>query len=1358
MRMNIIKKYKWYLITLLLTLTVMTVFFAAMGCFSSQTILTSDMQGQTFPLLQYLKNVLNGDASFPYSFSKGLGGGMYGTMFYYLSNPLNLLVYFFDDISLFLLIAVILKISLCGLTMNIFLNHKFKENNWVIVIFSIAYALMGYNLNYYTNLMWIDGVIFAPIILIGIDRIIDGKKDWLYILTLFPAIICNYYIGYILCVFSAIYFLYNLLLKYDYKKDKKLIFSQIIHFFLITCFVGMMCAFILIPAAVELLNAQRVLTLSNSPLINWNFFDYFAPVYIGFGNINNPLNFYGFNIYCGTLMLLLVILYFCNSKISKKEKRLTAIVYLLLLLPITFNILNYLWHMFSVTVFFNYRFSFLATLFTIYIALKSYLQLEVCKKSLTITYIIMLIISSALLYLTYSAPDYYVYLNWKTITITMIFMLAYIMLLVKDKKKLAIGVLFAEIILNLGVIGYASDMSKRSDYDKYHRLYTPFVQYCEEKRCETTVGYTLNDAVYWNYRGVTTFFSTNNKNIYSFFYRINGVSGERNYFVYTYNNPVANMLLGIEYVMTGDPFNEYECVDVIEDVNIYKNNKALSLGYLVHYNAFNNLETKTTGISYLEEILNLLYGKEETYFVEIPVKKINDLTYEVTIETEFSYLYIYSGVAPSINGISKDTRELFVFTGDDYGILYNQYKGETLLLEFEDKPKEVKIYYLDQDKLDEFYSKVSQREFIIEQNTSNYIKGTVTVDEASILMLTIPYERGWTAKVNGEKVFIGNIVDTFMGIELSKGEYTIELFYVIHGLKEGIVVSVLAFVSLLLYELLRLKKKLQKNKKTKNWLKYNTLEKVAQKNKNIMIYLFVIAVISSISLILIPNINWGHDLPFHLSRISDIAYNLSTGNLGSYIYPNYLGGYGYGNPLFYPDVFLYIPATLVYLGMNLITAYKIFIFLISFFSILTMYITVKNLVQNKKAALFSATLYGLAAYRLVDVFSRAALGESIAFIFAPLVIYGIYEIIYRDYKKIYILVIGMTGLILSHIISSFIMVFLLLILCLVNVRTLIKEKMRIVYLLISALITVGLTSFFLFPMLEQMLTVDFTYETNAINLGTNAFPIWMFFIEMPYYWFRRKYFASGYGIGFSILIFLYFKNIKKKDSFLNFCFVGGIIFLLCSSKLFPWELFSPFLKYLQFPWRLYFFVTLLFCIGGGLLYTKIVKNTKTINLIIMICLLPAISICFNNSSARNIKEQKDYNIGSSEYLHARADQDFIMERGNVVTSKHDTDLSFEKEDLNLIISFENSDIDNELELPLLYYNGYQAKLNGTEIPVHLTDNGLVGVTIEKNTSGIIEVYYGGTKVQTIAKLISIVSWLLFLFYLTIVYKKRNIST
>ncbi len=535
------------------------------------------------------------------------------------------------------------------------------------------------------------------------------------------------------------------------------------------------------------------------------------------------------------------------------------------------------------------------------------------------------------------------------------------------------------------------------------------------------------------------------------------------------------------------------------------------------------------------------------------------------------------------------------------------------------------------------------------------------------------------------------------------------------------------------------------------------LDKVIEKRKNIILFLIVIAVISSITLFLIPNISRGHDLAFHLSRISAIKDNLKLGIIGGYIYPNYLGGYGYGNGLFYPDLFLYIPAFLSYLGLSTITSYKIFLLLISFCSVSTMYICVNGIGKNKKSALISSFIYGFASYRLVDMFTRAALGETLAFVFAPLVIYGMYKIIYDDYKKFYILTIGMSGLILSHLISTYLIGIVLVILCLVNIKKLFKEKKRILYLIIAALSTLCLTAYFIFPMLEQMGSGKFIFNNldETSKLLERSLPIWSIFIEFPYHVLRKLWIPTGLGIGFFVLIYYYLKEVKDNDKFTNFCFITGIIFLIFSTNLFPWNLFQKALSPIQFPWRFYFISVLLLSIGSGIMLSK--KNInieKKAKFLFIVFLIPVLTIGTLNFFEKNIKEVGEYEISFGEYMPLNANKDYILERGDIITSKYPLEHTFTRNGLKLEIEYHNNTNNNSLELPLLYYKGYKALNNEKEeLNVHQTDNGLVGVDVD-TSDGIIYVSYGGTKIQKLSKIISIMTMIIFAIYLYL--KKRGV--
>lgn len=531
-------------------------------------------------------------------------------------------------------------------------------------------------------------------------------------------------------------------------------------------------------------------------------------------------------------------------------------------------------------------------------------------------------------------------------------------------------------------------------------------------------------------------------------------------------------------------------------------------------------------------------------------------------------------------------------------------------------------------------------------------------------------------------------------------------------------------------------------------------KKIIQNKKNTIIFILILTLLASIPVFIFPGIKKGDDVYFHLSRISAISDNIKNHTLFNGIYSEYFNGYGYANGLFYPDLFLYIPAILKTLGMNIINSYKIFLILINLLSITSIYISIKGISKNKYASILGSIIYAFAPYRLVDMYERAALGETLAFIFIPLIIYGIYEIIYKDKKKFYILTLGMTGLILSHIVSTYIMGIVLFILCLINIKKLLKEK-RIIYIILSALITLLLTAYFILPMLEQMKSQTFYYSNTPniteFQLSKRTVPIYLLFIGLPNLRkaiFNKYWVPSGIGI---IFIYLIYKKIKAKKTtdFINQTYKISIIFLLLTAIKPFWDLniIKKVLYPIQFPWRLYMVPTLLLTISGSILIAKnksikIIKNTFLISMIslismFVICLIPP-----------RIREIKEYDASYAEYLPKEINREYIKNRNITITSNNEVEHTFTKKGTTIKIDFKQNREDTYLELPLIYYKGYEAYNKKTEIQTFKTENGLLGIKINNLKSGTINVSYKGTKLSKITKITSLMSLAVFTIYIT----------
>ena len=97
------------------------------------------------------------------------------------------------------------------------------------------------------------------------------------------------------------------------------------------------------------------------------------------------------------------------------------------------------------------------------------------------------------------------------------------------------------------------------------------------------------------------------------------------------------------------------------------------------------------------------------------------------------------------------------------------------------------------------------------------MRGTVTAKEGQILYTSIPYDKGWTVKVDGKEAKIIPLFDgALIGLDLDEGEHTLEFTYEAEGLRLGAVISavgILICLVLVIYE--RKKRAGYKNKKRK---------------------------------------------------------------------------------------------------------------------------------------------------------------------------------------------------------------------------------------------------------------------------------------------------------------------------------------------------------------------------------------------------------------------------------------------------------------------------------------------------------------------------------------------------------------
>ena len=192
------------------------------------------------------------------------------------------------------------------------------------------------------------------------------------------------------------------------------------------------------------------------------------------------------------------------------------------------------------------------------------------------------------------------------------------------------------------------------------------------------------------------------------------------------------------------------------------------------------------------------------------------------------------------------------------------------------------------------------------------------------------------------------------------------------------------------------------------------------RDKKIEIVVFFIVTICAIAPLISKYCIQGHDLEYHLLRIESLKEGILMGKPFLKVNTLFFDNAGYASSMFYPDVLLYIPAILRVMGLSINASYHVFIAVTVILCYLSTYYSVKGMTKSSFGGMISAVAITLCQYHLDDIYIRSAVGEFTAFIFIPIAIYAIYNIVYEKMDKPWLLLIGYGGLLLMHT-SSFIM-------------------------------------------------------------------------------------------------------------------------------------------------------------------------------------------------------------------------------------------------------------------------------------------------------------------------------------------------
>lgn len=319
--------------------------------FGNNTVVTGDFNNQYLALFSYFRGVLTGDNSVTYSLSLGLGGNFFGVLTYYLLSPINLTVLLFptNQLPLFASFIVLAKISCIGLGMHVFLTKSEYINELlgevhrdliykVSLVFSSAYALMGYVIAYKECIMWLDAIFLLPIVFLGMDRIIYRGRMRLFLVSFTIVVITNFYFGYIVGLFSGFVMLIWIFQALIRKNPNVLKVTGIYAF-------GALAS-LLISACVTLPGYLSTVGVAKNSVIN------FKPVYTSSNFVvqlfrSNPVEAGSPIIFVGIVALASAVLFFLNKNVKLFDKYVWTIILLFLFIGSWFDAFYLIWHAFA---------------------------------------------------------------------------------------------------------------------------------------------------------------------------------------------------------------------------------------------------------------------------------------------------------------------------------------------------------------------------------------------------------------------------------------------------------------------------------------------------------------------------------------------------------------------------------------------------------------------------------------------------------------------------------------------------------------------------------------------------------------------------------------------------------------------------------------------------------------------------------------------------------------------------------------------------------------------------------------------------------------------------------------------------
>lgn len=649
-------EYGYLLLAALIPAILFFLIYLARGIypFGDGTVLVLDLNGQYVYFFEGLREKVLEGGSLLYSWSRALGGEFLGMYAYYLASPLSYLICLFpkERTQEFLLVLFMIKAAICGGTMGFYLHkHSTAKNKLATIAFSVLYAMSAYCVVHQNNTMWIDAVMWLPLVTYGLEQLIKLGKYKMFTFFLALTLASNFYIGYMVCIFVLLYFFfYHAAFCEDNANNPG---GERLHLVKSLVRTGFFSVLAIAMAAVIVLGAYYSLQFGKNEftdpswdigLRNLDLFDiFFKMLPSSYDTVRiDGLPF----IYCGLLTAILAPLYFCCKKFSTREKIVCGIFLAIFIISFMVNVVDLVWHGFQKPQWLNNRYSFMFCFMLIILAFKAFEHVEevstqsiACVAAFIVLFVAVLhsfatAYKDKLVALNYgpNEEDFMVH-KYATVVLTLVCLIAYIAIIALLKRPINRDLISVILLAIICVEVFLSGLTNVNDFDadvgftKYYKynefqtLYRPVTDTLRDYdtsfyRAEKTYHRKLNDNFALSLNGLSNSTSTLNKDTILFLHSL-GYYSVSHKSQYQGGNVVSDSLVGLKYIISekdlskiyGDPilsaedYASHEGMTVEElmeatfsdeykdmtaaDLNVYLNKYALSLAFAADSSALN---------------------------------------------------------------------------------------------------------------------------------------------------------------------------------------------------------------------------------------------------------------------------------------------------------------------------------------------------------------------------------------------------------------------------------------------------------------------------------------------------------------------------------------------------------------------------------------------------------------------------------------------------------------------------------------------------------------------------------------------------------------------------------------------------